>query len=83
MIIIIIIIIRCCVIIVYLPYMYLFPYSMADTFHGRWIDTLILNTLSGHIGKVVASHAAVARSSPAEVALIYTIYARGAQGVLP
>ena len=31
---------------------------------------------------MVASHAAVGRSSPAEVALIYTI-ARGAQGVLP
>ena len=33
----------------------------------------ILHTLSGRIGKVVASHAAVARSSPAEVALIYTM----------
>ena len=31
-------------------------------------------TLSGRIGKVVASHAAVARSSPAEVALIYTMH---------
>ena len=31
-------------------------------------------TLSGRIGKVVASHAAVARSIPAEVALIYTIH---------
>ena len=31
-------------------------------------------TLSGHIGKVVASHAEVARSSPAEVALIYTMH---------
>ena len=30
--------------------------------------------LSGRIGKVVASHAAVARSSPAEVALIYTMH---------
>ena len=29
----------------------------------------VLHTLSGCIGKVVASHAAVARSSPAEVAL--------------
>ena len=38
-------------------------------------------TLSGRIGKVVASHAAVARSSSAEVALIYN--ARGAQGMLP
>ena len=31
-------------------------------------------TLSDRIGKVVASHAAVARSSPAEVALIYTMH---------
>ena len=31
-------------------------------------------TLSGRIGKVVASHAAVARSCPAEVALIYTMH---------
>ena len=31
-------------------------------------------TLSGRIGMVVASHAAVARSSPAEVALIYTLH---------
>ena len=29
---------------------------------------------TGRIGKVVASHAAVARSSPAEVALIYTMH---------
>ena len=28
---------------------------------------------SGRIGKVVASHAAVGRSSPAEVAVIYTM----------
>ena len=28
----------------------------------------------GRIGKVVASHAAVARSSPAEVALIYAMH---------
>ena len=32
------------------------------------------HTLSGRIGKVVASHAAVARSIPAEVALIYTMH---------
>ena len=32
------------------------------------------NTLSGRIGKVVASHAAVARSVPAEVAPIYTMH---------
>ena len=30
-------------------------------------------TLSDHMGKVVASHSAVASSSPAEVALIYTM----------
>ena len=34
-------------------------------------------TLSGRIGKVVASRASVARSIPAEVALIYTIHGRG------
>ena len=33
-----------------------------------------LYTLSGRIGKVVASHAAVARSIPAEVALIYIMH---------
>ena len=32
------------------------------------------DTLSGRIGKVIASHAAVARSSPVEVALIYTMH---------
>ena len=32
------------------------------------------NTLSGLIGKVVASYAAVARSIPAEVALIFTMH---------
>ena len=31
-------------------------------------------TLSGRIGKVVDSHAAVARSNPAEIALIYTMH---------
>ena len=31
-------------------------------------------TLSGRIGKVVASHAAVARSVPCEVALIYIMH---------
>ena len=36
------------------------------------------HTLSGRIGKVVASHAAVARSSPTDL-----YHARGAQGVLP
>ena len=39
------------------------------------------DTLSGRIGKVVASHAAVARSNPAECTDLY--YARGSQGVLP
>ena len=39
-------------------------------------------TLSGRIGKVVASHAAVARSSPAEVCTDF-YYASGAQSVLP
>ena len=35
---------------------------------------LNFHTLSGRIGKVVAQHAAVARSSPADVALIYTMH---------
>ena len=35
----------------------------------------LIHTLSGRIGRVVASHAAVARSSPAEVGLIYTMHA--------
>ena len=43
----------------------LFPTSHAQVFG---------NTLSGRIGKVVASHAAVARLIPAEVALIYTMH---------
>ena len=34
----------------------------------------IFHTLSGPIGKVTASHAAVARSVPAEVALIYIMH---------
>ena len=38
-------------------------------------------TLNGRIGKVVASHAAVARSIPLRCTDLY--YARGAQGVLP
>ena len=38
------------------------------------VDELPNDTLSGRIGKVVASHAAVARSIPAEVALIYTMH---------
>ena len=38
-------------------------------------------TLSGRIGKVVASHAAVARSIPLRCTDLYC--ARGAQGVLP
>ena len=37
------------------------------------LKCLFIYALSGFIGKVVASHAAVARSSPAEVALIYTM----------
>ena len=41
-----------------------------------------LHTLSGRIGKAVGSRAAVSRSSPAEVALIDTMSALGAQGVL-
>ena len=39
-------------------------------------------TLSGRIGKVVAEHAAVARSIPAEVSLIYTMH-EGLRGHCP
>ena len=39
------------------------------------------HTLSGRIGKVVASHAAVASSIPLRCTDLY--YARNAQGVLP
>ena len=42
----------------------------------------VKHTLSGRIGKVVVSHAAVARSSPAEIALIYTMHV-AVRGVLP
>ena len=42
--------------------------------------TILRGTLSGRIGKVVVSHAAVARSSPAECTDLY--YALGAQGAL-
>ena len=46
-------------------------YSLWKTFLvGGWD----LYNLSGHMGKVVASHAMVAHSSPAEVALIYTMH---------
>ena len=38
------------------------------------ISRCIQYSLSGSIGKVVASHAAVARSIPAEVALIYNMH---------
>ena len=57
-------------------------YCTTTTWENRLRIISVLHTLSGRIGKVVASHAAVARSIPAEVALIYTI-PRGAQVVLP
>ena len=40
----------------------------------------VWHTLSDRIGKVVAPHAAVARLSPAEVALIYTMHVSGRIG---
>ena len=54
---------------------------MKDIYQQLNSCSSILNTLSGRIGKVVVSHAAVARSSPAECTDLYN--ARGAQGVLP
>ena len=41
------------------------------------------HTLRGRIGKVVASHASVARSIPADAALIYTMHESLMHGVLP
>ena len=49
-------------------------------FHSIY-DYFAFYTLSGRIGKVVASHAAVERSIPLRCTDLY--YARGAQGVLP
>ena len=46
-----------------------------------FLHVFIFGTLSGRIGKVVASHAAVARSIPLRCTDLY--YARGTQGVLP
>ena len=40
----------------------------------QFLDRLYIHTLRGRIGKVIASHAAVAYSIPAEVALIYTMH---------
>ena len=53
-------------------YIYLYTYIGRDDV----LRTLFKNTsiLSGRIGKVVGSHAAIARSIPAEVALIYTMH---------
>ena len=39
-------------------------------------ETKLMFGISGCIGKVVASHAAVSGSIPAEVALIYTMHER-------
>ena len=52
--------------------------------NSKWSTFLLsgqLQTLSGRIGKVVASHAAVARSIPLRCTDLY--YARGAQGYCP
>ena len=50
-------------------------YSLSLIFCKPFTDVIMLIMgLSGRIGKVVASHAAVARSSPAEVAVIYTLH---------
>ena len=51
---------------------------MASVYVKKFIS---IHTLSGRIGEVVASHAAVARSIPLRCTDLY--YARGAQGVLP
>ena len=52
-----------------------FDFKLAYEVHFRGIASLVTcYTLSGRIGQVVASHAAAARSSPAEVALIYAMH---------
>ena len=56
-------------------------YKLCSVGVGSSVLSTLAHTLSGRIGKVVASHAAVARSSPAECTDLY--YARGAQGALP
>ena len=45
---------------------------------SSWWRHRLFDTLSGPMGKAVASHVAVARSIPAEAALIYTMHAWGA-----
>ena len=52
---------------------------MEENKRKKWKSRV--DTLSGHIGKVVALHAAVARSMPLRCTDSY--YARDAQGVLP
>ena len=51
------------------------------TLYPEWPHYILHYTPSGRIGKVVASHAAVARSIPLRCTDLY--YARIAQGVLP
>ena len=51
------------------------PYWLSSTFTPlRCCHICHIYILSGRIGKVVASHAEVARSSPAEVVRIYTMH---------
>ena len=57
------------------------PYVPVRVTRGALVAHRDNYTLSGRIGKVVASHAAVARSIPLRCTDLY--YARGAQGVLP
>ena len=55
----------------------MYKLSMIDTyrFYYKYLITpSSIYTPSGRICKVVASHAAVARSSPADVVLIYTMH---------
>ena len=51
-------------------------YRYCHPLHLVWCHRSICSiyTLSGRIGKVVASHAAVAHSIPGEVTLIYTMH---------
>ena len=56
-------------------------YTQSALERGQELGSYRFHTLSGRIGKVVASHAAVERSIPLRCTDL--CYARGAQGVLP
>ena len=52
----------------------MYGYRNGELMHDSYPKHLCKGTLSGRMGKMVASHAAVARLIPAEVALMYTMH---------